>query len=430
MKKKLAPLAILAKIYPFWIFLLLTMPPFTHLEAKMPTPPNGEQFVEGQADNEFNQRIIQTFQNFNLNLDSSDLTKLKLIWPLNDPERHMLSAFESPDVVRVEFEIPDSNGQSTRQRFWSVISHKAIDVCRSRTSLSADLYAPISGLALTLQEEVAGLNPTTYSTAMAIYNSESRTVTVLLHTRPRADLKLTKAPIYVKQHELIGELSNEVPSLPLVAESLRHTHVYVLHQKAQQQFEVLNPLSHFQDVSDHMSPVLDDLYLYDEQAQKQHHLIDGAIDIVIKTHDRIDHSDELLPPYQMSYKLFDHQGHLIQKAENCVFENWLQNSLSQGDLPIYTSLYDLMGSFEEASDKNWPATYTPASVSQRYYRFVLNHFKQNPKTNACELLIEPSETNLKSREIFITPEVKWLKLQLKLQDRSGNNKTYEKFILR
>lgn len=429
MNKKLVTWPTSAHIYQLLMLFLFIMTPLADLDAKIPTPPNGEQFVEGEADDAFNQRIIKTLQNFNLNLESSDLKKIQLTWPLNDTERHILSAFESPDVVRVNFEIPGSNGQMQPQRFWSVIPHKALDVCRSNTSLSADLHAPVSGLAFAIQEEVAGLTPTTYSTAIAIYHSESHTVTVLLHARPRADLTLAQAPVNVKQGERIGELSNEVPSLPWVAESLRHTHVYILHQN-QQKLEVANPLKHFKDIQDQISPSLDDLYLYDEKAQKQNHLIDGAIDIVIKTHDRLDHSAELFPPYQMSYRLFDDKGRLIQKAENCVFENWLRRSSNQGDLPIYASMYDLMGSFEEASDQNWPSTLTTASVSQRYYRFILNHFKQNSKTNTCELLIEASETSLKSREIIITPETKWLKLKLKLQDQFGNQKTYEKFIFR
>lgn len=398
-------------------------------QAKMPQPPNGGFFVEVSSDVNINQQIIKKLQEFKYELQNADLKKLKLIWRLKDIQRHMLSVFESPDVIRVDFEIPGQNGeQSQKQRIWSLIPHQAVDVCRSDIGLSANIHAPISGYVFVIQEQNVDIIFTTYTTSVAIYNPETQIVTVLLHAKPRIDLTQAVTPVYVERGEIIGELSSEVPGLVLKSEELCHVHVYIL-QLNNGQVEIVNPFAHFQDVTDHISPALDEVYLYDAQAQKQKKLVNGAIDIVIKTHDRINNSTELIPPYEMSYSLLDQKGRVIQKAENCIFENWLRSDLSYGYLQIYSSMYDLMGTYDEASDQNWPLNYTTASVSQRYYRFVLNHFKQNEKTNLCELLIATGKENVVNT-IEINPTIHFLKLKLKIKDRAGNIKYFEHMLSR
>jgi hypothetical protein len=389
----------------FQVFMMATT-----AHATLPGPPGDQKFVEGSTNDDYYSIIAERFRQAHLPINS-DLSKLRLRWPLNDSRRRILSVFESPDVVKIS-----ANEDGKDVVYWTVIPHRAVDIARSSESVSPIVHSPVTGLAIIIPDEsdpsaAESQESGSYASTVAIYEPISRAIVNLLHVKPRADFKFGAAPAPVQAGEAIGELASDIPCNPNLVENMRHTHVFLI--DGSKGIRIRNPFKYFIDFKDSAPPIVDDVYLFDSAARQHSRLVDGKIDIVLKAHDTFDQGSELIPPAELSYRVWSDRNVILAKADRCQLGPHLYNPNSAGLLSVYSSYYDLMGSFDEATDEVWPNTFTPASQATRFYRLALTHLRTG-QSSSCTLLSDPNGF------LEITPDIQFIRVEAILRDRKGN----------
>ena len=396
--------------------------------AKIPPASPSSDFVEPQLDSEnFDKGIFESYESKGFSFSQPQLNLIHLSGPFGSGSRSefiIKNGFEDPDVIYVK--IPTPLGEFD---FYSVIPHQGLDLVSSAVSEHPHyVYAPTEGYLLVRSYDLENEESRKYGTALTIYNPTTQTVLVLLHALPLESVGDT--PIWVSKGQLIGELAEVAGVDPEHSSSIKHIHMYILSKVkngTSQSILISNPWNYFRSIFDHKGPLLDDVYIYTDQATRQSNIPKGKFDLIVKTHDVIDGSEQWVAPAEFSYLVQDDKGREIAKATSCRPENFLNYELKPGWLSIYQRIYDLKATLDEdASETFMPGKRTAAWVPHRYFRFRLNGF-QNGTNSTCELVpLQEPESPIPSWEL--DENVKEVVLNFEMRDRFGNLSQYTRRI--
>lgn len=346
------------------------------------------------------------------NFDFSPLPKqLELHWPLRDNHFTIFDAFETSEVG----EYVDENGQ---KGYWTM-AHQAIDVIRSSISISTEVIAPVSGFAVVSCDRFDGakcediVEP--YRHAVSIYDPRSHLIVGLLHVGPIPELKNAKGPIWVNQGQLIGHLGEVSPAKPEYVDAFRHTHLFLMDISLKNP-KLLNPIDHFPDYTDAVKPIVQEMYLRNDQGEKVKILSDGKFDLVVSTFDLDGRSSIQMPISSLSYKVYDDQHRVLADVKNCQIDEILNSSNDRETITSMKSLFDLEETLRDISPDYWQDASVNVGVKNRSFRYSLTNL-QRSGWNQCRLVLDEEGF------LEITNSVQWIEVQVVATDHRGNKRT-------
>ncbi len=349
------------------------------------------------------ENIQEKFQTQKWNYQVS-LKNLQLNWPLQDDKTPLLTRFSTPTIVSL-----DEDKDASDKANWFVYLHEGLDIARSKTDVSGNVMAPVSGQAIIIHDVMADAEnpkaPLPYDTAVVIYDQSSHAVISMLHVTPAANLK-TDTFTPVKAGDLIGTLAPLSGSgLPDDAR-LQHVHLSVLDFSKQM---LINPMMHIAKYSDKVAPKIHRAFLMNEVGEVLTDLTDGALDIVIEASDRDRDSERPFEVAAIDFEIRDENNKVLSTSPDCDFGRFSEKSFMEVFDP--RDALDLGTALSDGK--------TPPASQERTFRYVITNLKPNGNDTGCELLRDEKGF------LLVNEKTQKIKIRVKVYDHMGNNTRQE-----
>jgi hypothetical protein len=382
--------------------------------------PNSDFAVEGESSPMY-KTLAASFKNTSFDF-RPQFHKLKLSWPLADRHHTILEAFSTPEVFRLEIPWEDP-GPAPAIHF--TFNHQAIDVIRSDLAAATTVFAPVSGYAVAIANGGGFPEdpPVDYLSLVAIYDPRSHLILGLLHVVPTPELAAATTPLAVTRGQVIGELSEGVPVVPVLQQKFRHTHVFLM-SLAEEKIEIFNPLPYFSGYRDHISPTVNDVTLLDENGQRIDHLKSGRLDVIVDAYDRDDHSDLNFPIWKIKYTVTDQSGRLLATLSNCNTDLPFRNPDFTAKIGHIINMFDLGNMKAQLRSGIWDSDspiYTNVSAPNRSFLYAPTNFKS---AKTCIPLSDADGF------IEISDAITSIRVFTSVMDYKGNRSTFSKFFSR
>ena len=333
-----------------------------------------------------------------------NVEKLSLKWPIDSKKSSLLTRFGTPTVITTEQRMFNKN-------FY--YSHEALDITRHDHAESHNVYSPVSGIAIIIEDGIINESLKDldyYSTAVAILDENSNAIISLLHIKPSLSLS-KKYFTKVSKGDLLGEMAL-VTSMqdPIKQELYKHIHLTMIDPINK---NLINPIFYTDHYIDDVKPIIKDISLFDKKGKKHDALVHGEVDLVITGYDKDNFSNRNFEIAEFTFIVKDLHNNIIHQVKDCHLD-FLSNALTfKNNKDAY--YLDHIGKFV---NDDFDLFYTNASVRDREFSYVLSHFKNS--SHRC-ILKKDKDSNLS-----INKDIDFINVEIEIKDYFGNKSRYVK----
>ena len=327
---------------------------------------------------------------------SNDSKSLNLDWPLKD-RPNLLTRAGTPTYVLFE---------GISEQGFSFL-HEALDIAPFSPGYNGAVYAPLGGKArLISQNNDNDPDSNHYDVAVAIKVKDMNFVVSILHINPDPGLSFDKF-VELEAGDIIGKLTPvDSMSNSKDAYDYRHVHlsIFDLDNKA-----IVNPIRNIKGPKDEIMPVINNVYLLDEDAKISKTLKDGKFDVLVEVWDRDNNNNRNFEVANFTFSINTEFDTLIDER-HCDLEP-LVRGLQITDI---RNLIDFSAAGGQLYS-NWQEIKTDANNPNRSFRYAIT----NMQVSNSSCLPMKDEDGF----IEITPDINQIEVSVKVADYFGNETT-------
>jgi hypothetical protein len=292
-----------------------------------------------------------------------DKTGFAPSWPLLDPKPSALNRMGTP----IAFSAGASYGSGADGPIYGYFS-TGLDVIRSNATAVIDsVSAPHGGDAFafdwTGQPLAAGQTP--YASVVAIHDSVTHIVTILMHVAPTSAIATATAPVPVTKGSSIGRLA---PAPLPTPKDATYAHTKVVFFDGENKL-ILNPAPLFADYKDTTAPTLSGVYVGTEAGTYASSLSTGKLDLVLTAYDRDDNGGRNFELSALAYTLKDQDDNVLRELPKCSLDQVYESAATPGSFHA-KDLIDF-GTGENQINEAWPGT--DVGNGSRTFRYALTN---------------------------------------------------------